>query len=283
MNKAFYRLRILAVFFPALLSGVAAPAADDPGLPALTAGEQIQNAISAKLTQITADQRDKQKPGMDRLIADIQRTLHLSEERLALLHVAAAGVLQRAQEPMARRVVAEAERRTKGVSPKVAGKVLSSMDGFNQSRLRLSEDAFWKDALRQLLTDQERLKWETVVAERAAYRAHAIAEYLLVRIKPVLSLDAGQEDKLLPLLQKAVQDYLPDAFVGWMSDEEDRGLYFGYVPVFVLGVPEADARTVIREAQWEKWRRAAGEYAGEWEWIKSVHDERVKKEEERKE
>ena len=259
-----------------LLPAGGAHAADEPGLPALTGGELIQNAISVRLAQSTNDWCEKQRPQLDKVVDDIQRTLHLPPPRLNLLRIAVQGVLQRTLDERAHYLVTDAEKRTKGVAPKQVAKVLISIDDSKSALIRVEQNPLWEGVVQQLLTSDERQRWEAVVAERETYRAQAIAEFILSRIKPLVRLTDAQADKLLPMIAKGAQEYLPD-ITSWSSDEEGRGMYAGYAQVLILAVPEAQARTVIKAEQWDKWRRAAGEYADNWEWIKQSHDQRVGK------
>ena len=251
--------------------------AEDPGVPALTPAEQVQNATAVKLTEAAAAQAEKQKPSVEREIDDIQRTLRLPADRLALLRMAGEGALQSTRDQAARSAVMEAERRVKGVVPKLVAKVLAGMENSGGSRVRLSQNRFWDDAVQQLLTEDERHKWEAMVADRAAYRAHAIAELAVIKITATLQLSDEQGVKLLPLIEKAAREYLPDMFSSFTSDGEEGGMYLPYAQMFILGVPEEDVRAVIKPEQWTSWHTAAGENSSNWEWIKRQHDQRTRK------
>ncbi len=266
----------LAVAGALCLPQIIAAEAPPPGLPGLTDGEQVQNAISIKLSESTYKQREKQRPKLKSMVDDIHRTVHLSDERLALLNIAAEGVLQRLEDDSARNLVTEAENRIKGVPPKQVDKVLAAIGSFGSSRTRLSENTLWRNTLRQLLKPEELEKWAAVEDGRAAYRARSIAEFILLKVRPVLDLTEEQAGKMLPLIEKSVKDYLPDASISFSSDGEERGLYSGYAQMLILGVPEDQAHSVLTEAQRDKWRAAAGEYANNWEWIKTIHDRRMK-------
>ena len=265
-----------------LLSGGALPlflqAADDPGLPALVGAELMQNVLSSSLAKSSDEWKKKQTPRMERLVEDVQRTLRLPPERLGLLKIAAQGVLQQHLEEMSDQMSAEAERRTKGVSPKVAAKVLAGIGTPGMQSLRPPQLSFWNNVVRQLLTSEERQKWEAVTASREAYRYQALADYVLAKISPQLALGKDQREKLRVLIAQAVAEYLPDLMNMFGSSEEDGEpqVYLPYMTVFILGVPEDKARAVIRPDHWEKWRAAAGEGAQNWEWIKQGHDQRVK-------
>ncbi|MDB6139146.1 MAG: hypothetical protein JWO94_2218 [Verrucomicrobiaceae bacterium] len=266
---------ILAAGIVLALPGTPGQAADDVGLPGMTDGEFIQNAISVKLTEAACQHREKQRPKFDRVIGDINRSLHLPDDRVALLRIAAEGVLQRTQDNSARGVVAEAEKRTKGVPPKAVGKVLATVSSFGS--VSASENTLWQDVLRQFLTEGERKKWGLVMADRAAYRARAITEFVLLKVRPVIGLNQEQTAKIRPLVEKAVTDYLPDAASSFGNEDEDHSLYAPYAQILILGVPEAEARAIVNAEQWQKWRLAAGEYAENWQWVKELHERRTGK------
>jgi hypothetical protein len=142
----------------------------------------------------------------------------------------------------------------------------------------LSRDTFWSDAVRQLLTAEERRKWEAVTASREAYRSRALAQYVLSKIAPQLALDKDQQKELAALIAQAATEYLPDLMTMFGGSEEDGEpqIYLPYMMVLTKAVPEEKARALIRPDRWEKWRAAAGEGAQNWEWIKQGHEQRLK-------
>jgi hypothetical protein len=251
--------------------------AADPGLPALTGGEEVRNAVSARLVEMKAAQRDKQRPLVERTIADIQRVNHLSEDRLQMLCIVGRGIIEHAGDSNDLALVKEMDSRTKGVSPKLVTKVLAGIDEGSSDIGKATEQPRWREAVQRLLTPQEYKLWEKVVAEREAYRVHAIAELGLMQVQSSVDLTDDQTQALLPLMEKAVRDYLPDLASMFGSDPDDRSFYTGYVPVFILGIAEKEARAIVKIEQWSKWQSAAGDCAGSWSWIKQLHDSRAGK------
>ncbi len=255
---------------------ITATRAEDAGLPALIATEAVQNAVSAKLTQMAAAQQDRQRPLLDRTIADIERTTHLPEERLRLLRIAGQGALEQAADGNSRSWLAEVESRTKGVAPELVPKVLENVGDSSWSSTKLTEQPGWREAVRLLLTEEERKRYEQVVAEREAYRARAFGELVMMEVRRSTGLSEDQLQRLQPLIESAVRDYLPDVLATF-GGGDDGSLYLGYVTVFVLGVPESDAKAIVKPEQWAKWQAAGGRAAGNWSWIKQQHEQRVKK------
>lgn len=270
---------LAAIVLPAVLR-----AAEDPSLPALVGAELMQNALSAGLAKSSDEWKKRQAPRMERLVDDIQRTLRLPPQRLELLKIAAQGVLQQHVEEMAGQMAAEAERRTKGVSPKVAAKVLTGIGMSGMQGLRIPQDSFWNDVVRQIVTQEEWRKWEEVTASRQAYRSRALAGYVLSKIAPQLGLGKDQQKEMLGLIAQAAADYLPDLMNMFGGSEEDGEpqIYLPYVMVLTKGVPEDRAKALIRPDRWEKWRAAAGDGAQNWEWIQQGHEQRLKQDQTRK-
>lgn len=274
MNVNLAITRLLGAALLLLPPGLPARA-EDPGLPTLTGGDEVQNAVAAKLVKMATAMKERHRPLMDRTIDDIQRVTHLPEDRLALLRIAGQGALEHILDDCTRDMANEVETRAKGVPNKLVSKVLDSLDGSNWSASKVTEQPRWREAVKAVLTTAERHQWEQVVAQREAYRARALAELVLMQVQRTTGLGDEQIEKLQPLMEKAVRDYMPDVMNGFGGDGDDRNFYTGYLPMFVLGISEKDARTIVKPEQWTKWQAAAGECSGNWPWIKEQHDRRT--------
>ena len=272
---------VFRVWMLASLLGVlvfSALAADDPSIPGLTADEQQQNAISARLTKLSADRMDKEKPRMDRIVEDIQRTLKLPPERLEMLQIGAQGLLMKGQDNSAKNLVRDANNRLKGATPKTATKILASMGiPYGTSVKQMLDDPLWKGITEHLLSEDERKRWENVVAERKSYRYHAIAEFVLLSVQSSKGLSDDPATRLRPLMFKAAEEYMPDLLGSYGDGDGGGNFYVPYAQVLILAVPEDEAKAIVGEAQMSDWRGAAGEMAGEWKWMKDRHDQRIKK------
>jgi hypothetical protein len=63
------------------------------------------------------------------------------------------------------------------------------------------------------------------------------------------------------------------------SDDNDRSIYTEYVPVLLMGIEEATAKSIVTDPeQWKKWEVAPGQYRSNWDWIKRNHESRLKRE-----
>ncbi len=266
---------------PCVVLALACPHArsEEPVLPAQVPEEEARNAISSGLAALREEVKSKHEPAVVHVIADIGRTNHLDKDRLKMLEVAGQGLLQEMASTHDEELRSQAETRIRGVAPKQMGKVIAGMNGSSfywESALKLPA---WRKILKELLTAEELKKWDKVVADRTAYRAHALAELLLLEERQVLDLSEDQIGRLQPLLEQAVIDYLPDAASMFSGVEEtEQSLYMGFVKVLIMGIPEDKARAIIKPERWRDWQTSAGDYASEWSWITRRHDERLMEE-----
>ena len=250
-------------------------AADEAKLAAISNAEQIQNTISSKLAHSSAESMKKQLERIDRIVQDIQRSVKLPPERLQLLRIGVAGVVTKKQDTVIANLMREVERRTKGATPKAVEEIMKGYEGnaWPNSGTRVQQTPYWKSMIERLLSAEERKKWNKVLDERMAYRAQAIAELVMEKIKDPALLTDDQQEKLRPLIAKAAADYLPD-LMGTYGEEDS--FYVPYAQALIKGIADKDAKAIIPPEQWKKWESAAGEQASEWEWIQRRHESRMK-------
>lgn len=247
----------------------------DPGLPATVGIEVVQTETSRKLTQIMDDMKDRRRGSVEVMIEDIIRVTGIDEKRTRLLRIAGRGALDHGLDTVRANIVKTLDDRMKGSNRHNIKKML---DGFSPgySANDPLQQGIWKESVKQVLTAEERAKWETVVKERDAYRVKALAEILSIEVELRVGLGQEQMQKMEPHLHRAVADYLPDLTGMYASGDGERSIYSEYLPVLVLAVEEKVAKEIIpSKEQWKKWESAPGRYRSNWDWLKRSHDARV--------
>jgi hypothetical protein len=99
-----------------------------------------------------------------------------------------------------------------------------------------------------------------------------MAQMLVAEMDRQVGLTLTQCEKLEPLAQKALTDYLPD-----MSNYVDRnsGIDFRMLLLMLSGVSENDIAGVITPEQFGKWQQLTADYRGWWQSIEQNHRARM--------
>jgi hypothetical protein len=257
---------LLCVFARALV-------ADDKPLPSELIGPDIvRRAVSERAADLAASTRARERQGINRLVQDVQRVVHLPADRLKLLNVAAAGMVESAFDEVESRMQQDLQRLAQNASAKTVASTLKT-SGLPYQYRRGDRNQRWMSSMRRILEADEFVRWKDVVDSRNAYRAHALAKVVAMMVQPRAKVTDEVMAKLLPLLERSVRDYLPD-LSEWSGDE----IYHEYLPMFILGIPEAEAKKMVPKDKWEDWHRSAGEGLDMWENIKNMHSSRLKSE-----
>ena len=251
--------------------------AESATLPSFTKQEVIQAAVSQKLVELEAQVKLARRSRMELMVADIHAVLDLSPERLRMLTLGMNGAVEAAAEKLRANQLRNLEQRLADVTPKTVDQVLKNYrSGYTLNNPQ--ESAEWRSVLSQVLKKDELARWQAAVEERKRYRQQAITEVLALEAEARVGLSTEQLNQLRPHLEKAVADFLPD-LSSMYSDDNDRSIYSEYVPVLLMGIEEATAKSIVTDPdQWKKWQAAPGEYRSNWEWIKRNHESRLKRE-----
>lgn len=240
--------------------------------PELIGPDIVQRAVAQRGADLAASMRFRDSASIDRLVQDVQRVVHLPADRFCLLRVAAAGLVEAVVDESADRLQQDLQRHAQNGSAKTINNMLSTVTMPYQSR-RNTAVKRWPSMMKRLLTAEEYASWSHIVDSRTAYRAHALMQVVAMLVQPRAKLSDAVMEQLKPLLEKSVQDYLPDIYE-WSGDE----IYQGYLPVFILGIPEAEARKIVPKERWDDWHRAAGDGLNMWAGLLQNHKSRLQAE-----
>lgn len=237
-----------------------------------TAGERVQQAISAYLDEQEAEQRKRLKERLEVIIADMARVLSLSDEARSRLDLAAAGAAERTLDAFRAQMENHVRNQTRAAGPGNIKEVLESAGAYPMNAVRVESEPMWTASVAKVLSPEQGESWRRAVSEREEYRRKAIVEMLLVGLDGVAALGTEQAEKLRPLAETAVKEYLPDLSRYYSDQRVD----FRMVLLFVSGMPQAEVKGILSGEQYKKWEEATSEYSGWWDGIARNHEARLR-------
>ena len=238
----------------------------------LTEAELVQQMISNYLVQAESEQTKDSMQQMAIVIGDVRRVVGLPKERQRLLQIAAKGAVERTLEGWRSAQENQVRQQAMGLTSEVVEQRLASLGPVNVGGEPAEKNGLWSASIEQVLTPQERAQWTAAETERKGYRVRALAQMLVAEMDRQVGLTLTQCEKLEPLAQKALTDYLPD-----MSNYVDRnsGMDFRMLLLMLSGVSENDIANVITPEQFGKWQQLTADYRGWWQSIEQNHRARM--------
>ncbi len=252
----------------------AAPPAWELPAPAeqLTEAELVQETISMHLTQSDAEQARHLRQNMDIVIGDVRRVAGLPKDRLRILEIAAKGAVDRNMESWRTAQENQVRQQAQGTTAKVVHQRLEGIGFMTVGNESPEDNSLWKDTLASSLTPEERGRWEQAEQGRDSYRLRAISKLLVAELDRQLDLTLTQCEKLEPLTNQAVTDYLPD--MGAYIDR-GNGIDFRMLLLMLKAVPQNDTQTILTPAQYDKWNQVTADYRGWWQGVEQSHHNRM--------
>lgn len=235
-----------------------------------------ERVFAAHFVKIYHSQRDRMMAGMQDRVDELARVTSLSGAPLKLLQVAAKGSVERVLEGSWKgNVDRNVRANVEGVG---AAFLQQRLEAMGESRYNIEgpeHHALWVQTLKTTLTDEQRKLYESVLADRDAYRDKAIVQILLAQLDSTLRISSEQADKLEPLIAGVVKDYWPDyqrTFSG-----NSYAIYPYYLPVLLSGVPEKDRKAILTPEQQKQFDAdTQSRFSGWWDNMKRQHDTRMK-------
>lgn len=238
----------------------------------LTDAELSQQLVSNFLMNAEADETKEAMDQMANAIGDVRRVVGIPKERQRILEIAAKGAVDRSLEGWRSAQENQVRQQVTGLAPDVVEQRLATIGTVHVGGEQADKNALWTSSIEQVLTPDERAKWTTAEQERLNYRVRALAQMLVAEMDRQVGMTLTQCEKLEPLAQKALTDYLPD-----MSNYVDRnsGIDFRMLLLMLSGVSENDIAGVITPEQFGKWQQLTADYRGWWQSIEQNHRARM--------
>jgi hypothetical protein len=244
---------------------------------ALTDAELVTRATSEFFASELDAHRREELGKMQRVVADMNRHLHLDRDRTKHLEIAAAGAVERAMRSWKTSMDKQLRDRTKDVPASKICSELVNIRGNSIADRSATENKVWITAVEDTLTAEEKAKWSAVEGERIAQRQQAILELMLTELQLSISLSDGQLQSLRPLAAKAVDDYFKD-FNSIYGNRGEANQPINQLSMYLKAIPESQAKAIITPAQWDHWTKDLGDFVSGWEMVEKEHNRRVKHE-----
>jgi hypothetical protein len=259
-----------------------------PAPPAESTSEQmpepelVEEAISEFFQKKAVEQRAELVERMLLKAEDASRVVKFDEATLQRLQTAARGAAEKTLLQWKENTARNLRSNLRNVVPENVRLRLASLQDyqFRGNREEVPEKlGVWEKTVATALTEEQRAAWEKEVKARGAWRAQAIAKFILREVDERYSLAREQREKLLAALGKVLEDYGPD-IDGYFSHSSGGWFYQTYQMFSPFhGVPEAELKAILSKEQWEglSGSQEFGNGDSYWSSIKSLHDRRVDK------
>jgi hypothetical protein len=241
-----------------------------------------ERVFAEYFVKVYHNQRANLMSSMQEHVDEIVRVTSITGEPLNLLQVAAKGAVERVLDDRlhSSNWKQNLENNTRGSVEGVGAAFLKQrLDAMGESRFNTSppdENELWVETLTTVLTEDQRKSYESVLAERDAYRNRAIVQIVLAQLDATLRISGEQADKLEPLLAAVVKDYWVDYQRSFSGN--NYAIYPYYLPVMLSGIPETDRKAILTPEQLKQFDGdGQNRYNGWWENMKRQHDQRMKK------
>ncbi len=238
----------------------------------LTEEERITRAISDTLAASADTAALNRRREMEILMGDIRRVTSLAPERLRLLEIAAKGAIDHSLDNWRVSQEQHVRQQAQGTTVVAVQQRIANAGEVQIGSSSAADHPLWVKTLTQTLKPDEQQRYAQAEAERKDYRQRAINAILMAELERRLGLTAHQSDKLAPLAERTLTDYLPD-----MSNYIDRGsgIDFRMLLLILSGMNPTEAQAIITPAQWQRWQEITNDYAGWWQGIEQQHRARV--------
>ncbi len=260
------------------------PAAPPPcqaaecGLPAALESEQVENAAALTLASVLREHQEERFASLKRVIEDIQRVTSLPPERARLLQMAGWGLIERLSDGTSNGMRATMDSYLRQGGQRQSMRDVMEREEPSSNELRISaEEPAWKQLLAGVLSPAELQSWRQAVAARHDCRVRSVAGLVLLMEQSAVSFSEDEADKLMPLVEKSVEAYLPDLLDMFGASDSEPSVFMPALGVFVHGIDETAATAILGPERWKLWKDSGGRDSGNWPWIKTHHIERLRR------
>lgn len=220
--------------------------------------------ISRHILKLAESERDNRMNFMRIVIDDIVRLCELDEEQKERLELAARGASERSMKEWHEQAERYFRTRLESADPDSIKEMLDGMGSVNFGGNRSEEEGesldLWKDALKDVLSDDQVKRYETVLEQREADRIDAFAGMSLSTIDDHLRLTPDQKVKMGEIVHASASDYLNDVQRYW-GDYFERGMLMS----LANAVEEDSLKAILTEQQFERLREATSNFDHFWD------------------
>lgn len=220
--------------------------------------------ISQHILKLAEAERDNRMSFMRIVIDDVVRLCELNDEQKERLELAARGASERSMKEWHEQAERYFRTRLESADPDAIKEMLDGMGSVNFGGNRSEEEGesldLWKDALKDVLSDDQVKRYETVLEQREADRIDAFAGMSLSTIDDHLRLTPDQKAKMGEIVHASASEYLNDVQRYW-GDYFERGMLMS----LANAVEEDSLKAILTEQQFERLREATSNFDHFWD------------------
>ncbi|MEQ1841972.1 MAG: hypothetical protein ABL994_16330, partial [Verrucomicrobiales bacterium] len=233
-----------------------------------TAADGMPEPLSAQISQhilkLAEAERDKRMDFMKVVIDDIVRLCKLDSSQRDSLELAAKGASERSMKEWHEQAERYFRTRLESTEGDAAKEMLEGMGSVNFGGNRSEEEGesldLWKDTLKDVLTEEQVKRYESVLEQRYRDRVDAFAKMSVSTIDDHLRLTPDQKAKMAELVHGAAIDYLVDVQRYW-GDYFERGMLMS----LANASDEETLKAILTNEQFDRLREATSNFDHFWD------------------
>lgn len=226
--------------------------------------EPLSAQISQHILKLAEAERDKRMDFMKVVIDDIVRLCKLDSSQRDSLELAAKGASERSMKEWHEQAERYFRTRLESTEGDAAKEMLEGMGSVNFGGNRSEEEGesldLWKDTLKDVLTEEQVKRYESVLEQRYRDRVDAFAKMSVSTIDDHLRLTPDQKTKMAELVHGAAVDYLVDVQRYW-GDYFERGMLMS----LANASDEETLKAVLTNEQFDRLREATSNFDHFWD------------------
>ncbi len=236
--------------------------------PEATAADGMPEPLSAQISQhilkLAEAERDKRMDFMKVVIDDIVRLCKLDSSQRDSLELAAKGASERSMKEWHEQAERYFRTRLESTEGDAAKEMLEGMGSVNFGGNRSEEEGesldLWKDTLKDVLTEEQVKRYESVLEQRYRDRVDAFAKMSVSTIDDHLRLTPDQKTRMAELVHGAAVDYLVDVQRYW-GDYFERGMLMS----LANASDEETLKAILTNEQFDRLREATSNFDHFWD------------------
>lgn len=247
----------------------------DPPLP-------LDAQISQHIVKLAEAERETRMTFMNIVIDDVARLCELDAAQREQLVLAAKGASERSMKDWHEKAERYFRTRLESTDPDAAKAMLETMGSVNFGGNRSDEEGesldLWKESLREVLSDDQVKRYETVLEQRRTERIDAFARMSLSSIDDHVRLTPDQRREIGEIVRNSAATYLDEVRRYW-ADYFERGMLMS----LANAADEETLRAILTEQQFDRFREATANFDHFWDQKRKLKRAKEKAAERRKE
>lgn len=226
--------------------------------------DPLSAQISQHILKLAEAERDKRMDFMKVVIDDIVRLCKLDSAQRDMLELAAKGASERSMKEWHEQAERYFRTRLESTEGDAAKEMLEGMGSVNFGGNRSEEEGesldLWKDTLKDVLTEEQVKRYESVLEQRYKDRVDAFAKMSVSTIDDHLRLTPDQKARMTDLVHGAAVDYLVDVQRYW-GDYFERGMLMS----LANAADEETLKSILTNEQFDRLREATSNFDHFWD------------------